>query len=179
MHTIRLREPWQREWTQISGPTGGSRLALYQRHFHRPSGLLDQQVVNLVLHASRLVTSPAPLRISMAQNDQPDAQAADLSAAAPHPTILIHSILLNSQPLQTQMQLDPTQAATHFSVRINSALKHYNQLEIMCELCSLPPSPASTATDSERPIVEPASADIATPPPHLTHWAEVRIEIHD
>ena len=115
----------------------------------------------------------------MAQNDQPAAQAADLSAAAPQPTILIHSILLNSQPLQTQLQLDPTQAATHFSVRINSALKHYNQLEIMCEICSLSPSLDGAATDSERPIVEPASADIATPPPHLTHWAEVRIEIHD
>jgi len=147
MHTIRLREPWQREWTHAAD---GTRLARYHRHFHRPSGLLDQQPVILVLHGRRLVTSTAPLRHG-STNLLP---------------IHLRSLLLNSQPLSIDAQQDNSTQSTQLSVRIDSALTPYNQLEILCEF-----------SDHQPPIGNDSQA-VDLPPP-LADWAEVRIEIHD
>ena len=148
MHTIRLREPWQREWTQAASSTNITRLARYHRRFHRPSGLIDQQPVILVLHSCRLVTSTAPLRHGN--------------------TLPIHpcSLLLNSQPLPFDAQLDKSAQDTHLSVRIDSILEPYNQLEILCEF---PTHHSSIDTESEPVELPPLFAD----------WAEVTIEIHD
>ena len=148
MHTIRLREPWQREWTQATRSADGTQLARYHRYFHRPSGLLDQQPVILVLHGRRLVTSTAPLRHGST------------------PSLNLHSLLLNSQPLQVDVHVDNSTQVTHLSAHIDSVLKPYNQLEILCEF------------PDHQPPIGNDSQSVDLPPP-LADWAEVRIEIHD
>lgn len=195
MHTIRLREPWQREWTHAANPADATRPARYHRYFHRPSGLLDRQPVTLVLfsrrlatstaslpHGSRLVTSTAQLR----HGSKLDSDSASLphgsrlvtspaqlrrgskldSDSAPlPPQIILRSLLLNSHPLQVDVQTDNSTQATHLSVCIDSALEPYNQLEIACEFLDYQPP-----IDSDSKLI--------TPPP-LTDWAEVQLEIHD
>ncbi|MEO8270081.1 MAG: hypothetical protein ABI557_10185 [Aureliella sp.] len=148
MHTIRLREPWQREWNEATNSAIDGRLARYHRYFHCPSGLADQQAVTLVLQVSRLVTSSAPLR------------------HASTPPLNVLSLLLNSQPLQFDMLLENPTQARQLSVRIDSILKPYNQLEFLCEFPAL------------LPLVDNDSNSVPLPPA-LADWAEVRIEIHD
>ncbi|MCC7335012.1 MAG: hypothetical protein IT422_07945 [Pirellulaceae bacterium] len=157
MHTIRLREPWQCEWTRAANPTDTTRIARYHRYFHRPSGLLDQQPVTLTLVSTRLVTSAAQLRHgSELDND---------SVFLPRQIILC-ALLLNSQPLQLEEQTSHSNTSSQLSVRIDSALEPYNLLEIDCEF----------------PASEPAMLDGSISPeapPALADWAEVRIEIDD
>lgn len=157
MHTIRLREPWQCEWTRAANPADAARIARYHRYFHRPSGLLDRQPVTLVMVSCRLVTSTAQLR--------PGSELDNDSASLP-PQIILHSLLLNSQPRQLNVQLDNSTQDAHFSVRIDSALEPYNELKIECEFLD------------HRPSID-SDSQLDTPPPALADWAEVRIEIDD
>lgn len=157
MHTIRLREPWPREWTDAANSANATLAAQYHRYFHRPSGLLDQQPVTLVLVSSWLVTSTAQLR----RGSELDSDSASLQ-----PRFILCALRLNSQPLQFAVQRDNSTQATHFSVRIDPVIEPYNLLEIDCELLDHQPS-----IDND--------FDSVTPPPQLTDWAEVRIEIHD
>lgn len=169
MHTIRLREPWQREWTHAANPAVATRPARYHRYFHRPSGLLDRQPVTLVLFSRRLATSTASLphgsRLVTSTAQLQRGSKLDSDSAPLPPQIILRSLLLNSHPLQVDVQTDNSTQATHLSVCIDSALEPYNQLEIACEFL-----------DHQPPI--DSDSNSAAPPP-LADWAEVRLEIHD
>ncbi len=157
MHTIRLREPWQREWTGVENSARDTRPARYHRYFHRPSGLLDQQPVTLILSPRWLVTNTAQAPHDILQTDAP---------ASPQPQIIVHALLLNSQLLPFEVQRENRAQSTHYRVGLDSWLAPYNQLEIMCELPTASPSGNRDFQSTELP-------------PPLAEWAEVRLEIVD
>ena len=188
MHIIRLRHPWQAAWRDQ--PTDDApalepaaqqlRSVHYCRQFHRPSGLSNQQAVTLILQS---IDSVSFALQSKGSHPQPTPAATHTPAPATDTkpsraevtcTIAIHSILLNSQPLQLSTTSDDAELITHISARVEARLEPFNQLEIVCGIA------ACAATDNEPTANTVQTADACSiPPPTLSQWAEVRLEIDD
>ena len=187
MHIIRLRHPWQAAWRDQltdhaltplrSHTTERFRAAHYSRQFHRPSGLNEQQAVTLILQPTdsvSLVLRPNenfPLSVPAATH-KPAASDTKPSRAEVTCTIAIHAILLNSQPLLLSAATNDDELITHISVRVDSILEPFNQLEIVCSIAG------SESIDSETAADQDIDSYAATPPA-LIQWAEVRLEIDD
>lgn len=188
MHIIRLRHPWQAAWRDQptddplapihSHATQQLRTAHYSRKFHRPSGLRKQQPVTLILQSTAAVSLvllpiknqplPRPTTAHL-KSTATDATPSCTTAAC---TVAIHSILLNSHPLPLSTATSDGQLIPLLSVRIESTLEPFNQLEIVCGLV------AGEIIDDETATVQSADACVASPPA-LSQWAEVRLEIDD
>lgn len=157
MHIIRLRHPWQAAWRDL--PAGDAlkldhadhqlRLAQYNRQFHRPNGLRKHQPVTLVVQPT---DSMSPVR-----------------------PFVVHSIQLNSQPLPISVATNDAQLFIHISARIESILEPFNQIEIMCGMTA-----GEILGDQVVTTTAARDADASSiPPPALSQWAEVRLEIDD
>lgn len=180
MHIIRLRHPWQAAWhdqptgdapplnhTLLSHTAQQRCVAHYSRQFHRPSGLNERQVVTLILQATG--SASLTLQSNDSQRQRTPAAQAKSEAACTEPAncdpnciVEIHSILLNSQPLTFSVLTSHDNNITHISTRIDSKLEPFNQLEIVCGVATV------QSIDTSSP-----------PPPAISQWAEVLLEIDD
>ncbi len=123
MHTIRLRRPWQGEWCQATTTsTAERRCATYQRTFHRPTGLTDQQAVWLKVQPLLPAGESAPPLDSI------------LAAT-------IRSVTLNSQALLVEEISREATLAGAFQTRLDGRLLPFNHLHIEIELHSAHVSP--------------------------------------